>query len=90
MALRKVLGRRELLAPMAAAAASGAILFLAPGKAAAEMQPQMQMARRNLLEARQSLQRATSDKGGHRVRAMRLIDQALAEVEAGIRFDNRR
>jgi hypothetical protein len=54
------------------------------------MQPQMQAARRNLVEARQNLSRATADKGGHRVRALRLIDQALSEVDAGIRFDNRR
>ena len=90
MSQAKSLGRREILAPMAAATAGTALLVLAPGRALAEMQPQMQAARRNLFEARQHLQRASSDKGGHRVRAMRLIDQALSEVEAGIRFDNRR
>jgi hypothetical protein len=90
MTQSKVLGRREILAPMAAATAGTALLFLAPRNAAAEFQPQMQAARRNLMEARENLQRASADKGGHRVRAMRLIEQALAEVDAGIRFDNRR
>jgi hypothetical protein len=90
MSQEKKLGRREILIPMAAATAGTALLVLAPTQAAAEMQPQMQAARRNLLEARQHLARATADKGGHRVRAMRLIDQALSEVDAGIRFDNRR
>jgi hypothetical protein len=90
MSQQKTIGRREILAPMAAATAGTALLILAPTQAAAEMQPQMQAARRNLMQARENLQRATADKGGHRVRAMRLIDQALAEVDAGIRFDNRR
>ena len=90
MSKAKSLGRREILVPIAAATAGTALLVLAPGRAFAEMQPQMQAARRNLVEARQNLQRATADKGGHRVKALRLIDQAIAEVEAGIRFDNRR
>ena len=30
---------------------------------------------------------ATTDKGGHRVAAMKLLKQAIAEIEAGIAFD---
>ena len=33
-----------------------------------------------------SLQGATSNKGGHRERAMRLIERAMGEVQAGINF----
>jgi hypothetical protein len=34
----------------------------------------------------QSLQASTPNKGGHRERAMRLIEHAMGEVQAGIDF----
>ena len=37
--------------------------------------------------AQAELKLATHDKGGHRARAMKLIEQAQAEVRAGIEFD---
>ncbi|MGA9814942.1 MAG: hypothetical protein WBQ64_19330 [Terriglobales bacterium] len=49
----------------------------------------MSAALQNLREAQQNLQRASRDKGGHREKAVRLVDQAIAEVEAGMRYDNR-
>lgn len=52
-------------------------------------QPNMQTARGHLISARNSLQRATPDKGGHRVNAIRLVNSAIAEVNAGIAFDRR-
>lgn len=52
-------------------------------------QPHMQNARGHLISARNSLQRATADKGGHRVNALRLVNSAIAEVNAGINFDRR-
>jgi hypothetical protein len=52
-------------------------------------QPNMQAARGHLMSARNSLQRATADKGGHRVNAIRLVNSAIAEVNAGIAFDRR-
>lgn len=52
-------------------------------------QPRMQSALRNLEQARGDLQNATADKGGHRVRAINLVNQAISEVNAGIRFDRR-
>ena len=39
-----------------------------------------------LQSARGELAAATPNKGGHRERAMGLIDQAIAEVRAGIAF----
>lgn len=51
-------------------------------------QPDMDAAIQHLREAQQSLEAASSDKGGHRVNAMQLINQALAEVQAGIQYDN--
>jgi len=52
-------------------------------------QPHMQAARGHLISARNSLQRATPDKGGHRVNAIGLVNRAIAEVNAGIAFDRR-
>ena len=47
-------------------------------------QPHMQNALRSLDAARSQLQQADHNKGGHRVRAIELIDQAIVEVKAGI------
>ena len=52
-------------------------------------QPNMQAARGNLITARNELQKATPDKGGHRVNAIGLVNSAIAEVNAGIAFDRR-
>ena len=52
-------------------------------------QPNMQAARGNLITARNELIRATADKGGHRANAIRLVNGAIAEVNAGIAFDRR-
>jgi hypothetical protein len=53
-----------------------------------EPQPEMAAAIQHLREAQQSLEAASSDKGGHRVNALQLISQAMAEVQAGIQYDN--
>jgi hypothetical protein len=68
-----------------AAVASG---FYA-GRASAD-QPMMQSALEHLRAARADLQRATNDKGGHRESALRHTNQAIDQVEKGIRFDRRR
>lgn len=52
-------------------------------------QPFMQAARADLQTAKRELQRATPDKGGHRVRAIALVNQAIAQVNAGIAYDRR-
>lgn len=57
--------------------------------ASADRQPRMQDALGHLAAARASLEEATSDKGGHRVKALSLTKQAIKQVEAGIRYDNR-
>jgi hypothetical protein len=58
-------------------------------QALAEKQPQMAKAHQNLEEAKRNLENATADKGGHRVKALELVNAALAEVKAGIQFDNK-
>lgn len=57
--------------------------------AAVPDQPHMQAAKSSLQTARAELQRATPDKGGHRVNAIGLVNSAIAEVNAGIAFDRR-
>ena len=52
-------------------------------------QPMMQAARADLQTAKRELQAALPDKGGHRVNAIRLVNSAIAEVNAGIAYDRR-
>lgn len=49
-------------------------------------QPRMEAALDALRTARSELEDARANKGGHRVRAMQLIDAAIREVRAGIRY----
>lgn len=49
-------------------------------------QPHMEASIGLLQSARVELARATPNKGGHREKALNLIDAAIAEVRAGIAF----
>jgi hypothetical protein len=57
--------------------------------ASPEAQPRMRTALRHLRLAKDQLQRANTDKGGHRVKALELTDAAIDQVQRGIKFDNR-
>ena len=46
-------------------------------------EPHMSAALGHLQEAKSELERATPNKGGHRERAMQLVDQAMEQVRAG-------
>ncbi|MFO1015691.1 MAG: hypothetical protein U1E50_18200 [Caulobacteraceae bacterium] len=52
-------------------------------------QPAMNNALGNLRQARNNLQNATGDKGGHRIAALNAVNAAIAETEAGIAWDRR-
>jgi hypothetical protein len=52
-------------------------------------QPHMSASITLLQSARGELAAALSNKGGHRERGLALIDQAIAEVRAGIAFATR-
>jgi hypothetical protein len=56
----------------------------------ASAQPHMQSALDHLSSARSELQQALANKGGHRERALELIDQAINQVEMGINFARNR
>jgi hypothetical protein len=67
-------------------------LILVAGFVAGQLsaaQPHMQSALTNLRQARTNLNRATSDKGGHRARALAAVENAIDEVERGIAYDRR-
>ena len=51
-------------------------------------QPEMSAALLHLREAQRNLDAAAHNKGGHRVRALELINQAVDEVQAGIQYDD--
>ena len=53
-----------------------------------EPQPHMREALDALRSAEHHLREATGDKGGHRLRAIQLVNQAEAEVQRGIQWDN--
>ena len=47
-------------------------------------QPYMQGALRALQNARASLETAATDKGGHRAKAIQLVDEAIRQVKVGV------
>lgn len=71
-----------------AAAAALAIGSNTINLAGADPQPQMRSAQNSLEAALGSLNKATPDKGGHRLKAIELTKQAIEEVKTGIKFDN--
>jgi len=73
-------GSKRLL--LVAAVATVAASFAAGFALAA--QPHMQAALHALRNSRAELEAALPDKAGHRVKAIGLVDQAIAEVQAGI------
>lgn len=59
------------------------------GRAGAEPQPHMQSALGSLETALGQLQKASADKGGHRVKAIEFTSKAIEQVKKGIAFDNK-
>jgi hypothetical protein len=58
------------------------------GRASAD-QPHMQAALEHLRMAKGELDKADPDKGGHRAKAIILVNDAINQVEKGINFDRR-
>ena len=63
-----------------------AIGGLAGACAAGADQPSMQAALGSLQQARSYLVQSTPNKGGHRERAINLVNQAINETEAGMAY----
>ncbi len=71
------LTKRDVIVATAAAAIAGSIAT------AYAAQPHMDKALDFLRSARSELNQATPNKGGHRVKAINLINQAIEEVRLG-------
>lgn len=82
----KTISRRSVLGTIFG---SAFLSFILPSRATAADQPHMQEALDALQKAKRELDAASDDKGGHRVKAQRLVNQAIAEVQRGLRFDRR-
>ena len=54
----------------------------------ASKQPEMSAALKHLAEAKKSLQAGSQLHGGHRLKALQHVDQAIAETEQAISFYN--
>lgn len=66
-----------------------ALIFLTgciAGRLSAD-QPHMQAAMEHLRMAKGELEKADEDKGGHRVKAIKLTNEAMEQVEKGMAFD---
>lgn len=77
--------RRDVLL-IAAAGVAAAPAFALPSTDALAYQGNMERALSALSAASGSLQAATPNKGGHRERAMRVIERAMGKVQAGVGF----
>jgi hypothetical protein len=75
---------KRRLSQIAAVTTIGLVSFAGGCVVAAPPQPHMYNALGALQNARSELQVAERDKGGHRVTALRLINDAINEVQAGI------
>ncbi len=81
--------RRQLLrfAAMGTLAVPAVTVF---AESALAYQGNMEQAIAELRTALHSLREATPDKGGHKAKAVTLIEQAIGEVQAGIDFAARK
>jgi hypothetical protein len=66
--------------------ALGLVVLFVIGCATGRGQPHMTAALDHLRSAQSELQSAATDKGGHRTRALELVDQAIGEVNAGVDY----
>jgi hypothetical protein len=83
LALTLVLGAISMTTAKAKTPASN----LAPTvNTAVEEQPHMEAALKSLREAREHLQQAEADKGGHRAAAIKATDEAIKHTEMGMKF----
>ncbi|HTG15236.1 MAG TPA: hypothetical protein VK747_08195 [Blastocatellia bacterium] len=77
------ISRRSYVRSLLAAIGAGSLFV----KGANADQPAMQNALTHLQQARKLLERADTDKGGHRKKALEHTNQAIDEVQLGIRYD---
>jgi hypothetical protein len=79
--LHRTFSRRTAAKSLLSAGAAG-LVGVSLAKAAA--QPHMEAALKALQNAASQLQDAADDKGGHRAKAIKMVSNAINEVQAGI------
>ncbi|MFG1294903.1 hypothetical protein [Xanthobacter variabilis] len=77
------MNRRRLAALAAGAAVLGAVGVATRAEA---YQGNMERALSSLYDALAALREASSNKGGHRMKAMALIQQAIEQTQAGVEY----
>ena len=77
--------RRQAL--IAGSMAGALVAVVKPATVQAADQPAMEAALSSLREAHRLLSVGSPDKGGHRVKAMQLVKDAIIQVEKGISYD---
>lgn len=91
---RSLLGAAVVVVALAAGIAHARSVPPSPGAPAEsvaddkERQPHMRAAIAALRTAKDQLEKASADKGGHRKAAIDLVNKAIDEVQAGIDADN--
>lgn len=86
-----MISRKTMVAFVFGASLATTAAFTLAGLAEAQTganQPRMQAALAALTQAKSELQNAAENKGGHRVNALNLVNQAIVEVQAGMAAAN--
>jgi hypothetical protein len=86
--MKQILSLVALLVLTVALTASSNLVVAQSSMPTAENQPHMSAALDHLQQAEKELEDASHDKGGHRVKALSLIKQAISQVQEGIQYDN--
>ena len=83
------LTRSKAILALLLSLALGSVFFVGrhTATAAPADQPHMQEALRALQAAQRQLSAANADKGGHRVKAEKYVQEAVEEVQKGIDYD---
>lgn len=83
--MKQILALVALLALSVALTTSASLVV---AQSSTESQPHMSAALDHLQQAQKELEAGSHDKGGHRVKALSLVKQAMSEVQQGIQYDN--
>ena len=86
--MKQILALVALLVLTVALTASSNFVVAQSSMPRPESQPHMSAALDHLQQAEKELEAATHDKGGHRVKALSLIKQAMSQVQQGIQYDS--
>lgn len=59
------------------------------GRRRMERHPEIEQALRNLEQAKENMEKAAHDFGGHRAKALELTNQAIDQLHQALRYDRR-